>query len=148
MSFSAAVSSVFRQYATFSGRARRSEYWWFQLALVLGYLALGLAGGLLSVLTGAVAGERGQAVLAPVLGLLLLVGALAVAVPAWAVAVRRLHDTGRSGWWVLLGQLPVVSTALFVFTLLDSAPGPNAHGPSPKAPRGGLAQPGRAAWGS
>jgi uncharacterized membrane protein YhaH (DUF805 family) len=58
---------------------------------------------------------------------------LAVLIPALAVAVRRLHDTGRSGWWLLIGLIPLVGPiVLLVFYLLDSDREPNAYGPSPK----------------
>ncbi|WP_432535227.1 DUF805 domain-containing protein [Kineococcus arenarius] len=145
MSFSSAVSSVLRQYATFSGRARRSEYWWFQLAFALAYLGVGVVGAALAGVTGAVGGELAQSLAGTVFSLVVVVLYLAVLLPSLAVTVRRVHDTGRSGWWVLAGALPVLNVVLFAFTLLDSAPGPNAHGPSPKAARTWSPQPGWAA---
>ncbi|WP_432498546.1 DUF805 domain-containing protein [Kineococcus auxinigenes] len=142
MSFSSALSSVLRQYATFSGRARRSEYWWFQLAIALAYLGVGVVGAVLASVSGAVGGEAVQSVAGTVFSLVLMAGYVVVLLPSLAVTVRRVHDTGRSGWWVLVGALPLLSVVLFVFTLLDSAPGANRHGPSPKAPRTWSPQPG------
>jgi uncharacterized membrane protein YhaH (DUF805 family) len=121
MSFSDAVTTVLtKKYADFSGRARRSEYWWFALAelVVLGLLfALGRASSILMILY--------------------YLAALAVIIPALAVGIRRLHDTGRSGWWILLGVIPIVNLVgwivLLVFFVSDSTPGDNQYGPSPKA---------------
>ena len=79
MNFGQAISSCFAKYATFSGRASRSEYWWFFLFQVLASVAASMVGELLYGLVG--------------LGLLL---------PALAVGTRRLHDIGKSGWWQLL----------------------------------------------
>ncbi len=107
-----------RKYADFSGRARRAEYWWFALGNAVLVSILG-------ALAGAVLGDLG--------GLLMLVVALAVIVPALAAAVRRLHDTGRSGWWYLIILLPFFgSLILFIFLVLDSDRQPNTWGRSPK----------------
>ncbi|WNV76823.1 DUF805 domain-containing protein [Geodermatophilus sp. DSM 44513] len=120
MSFGDAVRSVLTQYVGFSGRARRSEYWWFFLFSVLVSLA---AAAVDAVLDTTVFG---------------LVVALALFLPSLAVSVRRLHDIGRTGWWVLLGLVPLVGTiVLIVFACLDSEPGPNRFGPAPKQPIGG-----------
>lgn len=120
----AAVRSVLRQYATFTGRARRSEYWWFALAFAVPYGVLYVIGAALSAQEAYVG-----SILAFGLALVLALGLL---VPSLAVGVRRLHDTGRSGWWVLLSLVPVVSLVLVVWACFDSQPGTNAHGPSPK----------------
>lgn len=128
--FAEAVRTVLGKYATFSGRARRSEYWYWALAVALGYLAL-------FVLT---------AVARP-LGLLVLLYYLAVLLPSVAVGVRRLHDTGKSGWLLLLGFVPLIGgIILFVFTVLDSTPGSNRYGENPKGV-GGIGDPPPAAYG-
>ncbi|MGX4690553.1 DUF805 domain-containing protein [Streptomyces sp. JNUCC 63] len=107
---------VLKKYAVFSGRARRKEYWMFVLfnfivSIVL--LAIGKAIGV-EVLSG--------------------LYSLAVLLPGLGVAVRRLHDTGRSGWWILIGLVPLVGfIVLLVFTVSDSQPGDNQYGPNPKA---------------
>ncbi len=118
MTFGDAVRSVLGQYAVFSGRARRSEYWYFALFNVLVYWAIRLIASALN---------------APLLALLEVLVGLAFLLPGLAVAVRRLHDTGRSGWWLLIGLLPLAGAiVLLVFTCEDSEPGPNRFGPSVK----------------
>jgi uncharacterized membrane protein YhaH (DUF805 family) len=112
-----AVRSVLTQYATFTGRARRAEFWWFYLA---------------SVLASVVASIIDQILGSPILGILLT---LALIVPTLAVGARRLHDTGKSGWWQLIGLVPIVGAiVLIVFCCQDSQPGTNNWGPSPKYP--------------
>jgi uncharacterized membrane protein YhaH (DUF805 family) len=107
---------VLKKYATFDGRARRKEYWMFFLFNLIISLALAFIEGIF--------GGPG------VLGVLY---SLAVLVPSIAVTVRRLHDTGRSGWWILISLVPVIGwIVLLVFMLTDSHPGSNQYGPNPK----------------
>lgn len=111
-----------RKYATFEGRARRKEYWFFILFNVLAVVVLGI----IDVVLGTSSKEAG-------LGLLSGIYLLAVLLPALAVTVRRLHDTDRSGWWILIEFIPLIGgLVLLVFTLLDGTPGSNRFGPSPK----------------
>jgi uncharacterized membrane protein YhaH (DUF805 family) len=118
MSFTDAVTTVItKKYADFSGRARRSEYWWFYLAVVL---------------VGVVFSVLGQ--VADLFTILYYVVLLALLVPFIAVGVRRLHDTGKSGWFLLIGLIPIVGTIiLIVFFVQDSNPGDNQYGANPKA---------------
>jgi uncharacterized membrane protein YhaH (DUF805 family) len=113
MTFTQAVRSALSNYATFSGRARRSEYWWFYLFTILVSLA---TSGVDSVLSTAFDNEIG--VVGTVASLLLLL-------PSLAVTARRLHDTGRTGWWMLLPVIPLLATAVVgfaaVFTIAFSA---------------------------
>ena len=123
MSFGQAVSSVFSKYATFSGRARRSEYWYWALFT---FILLAVAGGLDNVLKTTLSGQQ--------FGWFYIVAALAIAIPTIAVTVRRLHDTDRSGWWYLLTFVCGIGAIIvFVFCLIDGTPGPNKYGDSPKA---------------
>ncbi len=123
MSFGQAISTVFSKYATFSGRARRREYWWWYLYVTLVFIvasvidrAAGLTYGDLSYGGGWITSIAG----------------LALLLPGLAVGVRRLHDTGRSGWWLLIALVPVVgAVVLFVFFVLDSEYD-NQYGPYPK----------------
>ena len=109
--------AVLKKYAEFSGRARRTEYWMFFLFSTIASMVLAFVDGVLG--TGGV------------LGILYL---LAVAVPSLAVSIRRLHDTGRSGWWLLVGLVPIVGgIVLLVFAVQDGNAGDNAYGPNPKA---------------
>ena len=113
---------VLKQYATFEGRARRKEYWYFVLFYVLVYLVLAAVDGL----TGTYNADAG-------VGLLSGLYVLATFLPSLAVTVRRLHDTDRSGWWVLINVVPIIGgIVLLVFMCLDSQPGANRFGPNPK----------------
>ena len=105
-----------RKYAVFSGRARRKEYWIY--ILVFGIIAFPL--GLIDALIGTY----------PLIGLLF---SLAFFIPTLAVMVRRLHDTGRSGWWWFIQLVPIIGSIIFlVFMVLDSQAGDNEYGPNPK----------------
>lgn len=128
MGFVTAVKSFWSNYTNFSGRARRSEYWFIQLFLVLTNLAVAAID--LALMNGDlerfIANGGG--------GIVGLIWILATIVPAVAVLVRRLHDTSRSGWWALIGLLPIVGgIILLVFTVQDSDSGDNTYGASPKA---------------
>ncbi|MDZ5443975.1 DUF805 domain-containing protein [Micromonospora sp. 4G57] len=123
MSFTAAIRSVLTQYVGFTGRARRSEYWWFALFTVL----VGLAAAILDSVLGTTLGSDGST------GVIGIIVNLALLLPALAVAMRRLHDTDRSGWWLLIGLVPIVGAiVLLVFFVLDSTPGTNRFGANPK----------------
>ncbi len=124
------------KYATFSGRAQRSEYWYFILFYFVVYIALLLAGALM---------KSSSALLGVGLSLLGMIFSLAMLVPSIAVSVRRLHDTDRSGWWFLIALVPLIgSLVLLVFFLLDSQPGDNRFGPNPKGVPAGAASGGMA----
>jgi uncharacterized membrane protein YhaH (DUF805 family) len=126
MGFGQAVSTCFSKYATFSGRARRSEFWWWMLLLlIISLITNGLDFSLGLHITGG-SGKTSPGWIASIVGLVLLV-------PTLAVTFRRLHDTGRSGWWWLLSLICCIGTILlWIFCLSDSAPGPNQYGPNPK----------------
>ncbi len=107
-----------KRYAEFNGRARRTEFWMFVLFSVIISAVLRFVEGLFG----------GPGVLSGLYG-------LAVLIPSLAVSVRRLHDTGRSGWWLLIGLVPLAGAiVLLVFAVQDSQPGDNEYGPNPKAP--------------
>jgi uncharacterized membrane protein YhaH (DUF805 family) len=112
-----------RKYAVFSGRARRSEYWFFILFTAI----VGIVGSVLDGLFGIRSGDYSTG---PIQGLL----QLALLLPSLAVGVRRLHDTDRSGWWLLISLIPIIGwIVLIVFFVQDSQPA-NRYGPNPKAP--------------
>lgn len=107
---------VLKKYAEFNGRARRKEYWMFFLFNLIISFVLGFIDGVL--------GSPGA------IGMLY---GLAILIPGLAVTVRRLHDTGRSGWWCLIVFLPIIgSLVLLVFMVLDSQTGANEYGDNPK----------------
>jgi uncharacterized membrane protein YhaH (DUF805 family) len=115
--------TALQNYAVFSGRARRSEYWYFALF----YLIFYAVGAMLDVMTGTFDKAAG-------IGLCTGILTLAFLIPSLSVTVRRLHDTGRSGWWLLIGLIPVVGAIiLLVFLAQDSESGANQHGANPKA---------------
>ena len=125
------IPAALSKYATFSGRARRSEYWYFILFYLFVYLAFVIAGALT---------KASSATLGVALSLLGAVFSLAMLVPSIAVSVRRLHDTDRSGWWFFIALVPLIgSLVLMVFFLLDSQPGDNRFGPNPKGVPAGAA---------
>ncbi len=103
MDFGEAIKVCFNKFANFEGRARRSEFWWFQLFT---YIISSLTCG---------------------------IGGLVLLLPTIAVTARRLHDTGRSGWLQLLMFIPIVGYVLIIiWTVQDSDPGTNEYGPNPK----------------
>jgi uncharacterized membrane protein YhaH (DUF805 family) len=114
MGFGDAVRSVFGQYARFTGRARRSELWFFELFV--------LAAGIVLGIVGAVIGTSWLANLF----------SLAIVVPTLAVGARRLHDTGRTGWWQLIALVPLLGIIVLIAFWVQDSHGDNAHGPSPK----------------
>ncbi|GGD78926.1 DUF805 domain-containing protein [Lacimicrobium alkaliphilum] len=114
---------VLKKYAVFTGRARRMEYWFFILFNFLISIVLALV----DTMTGTFNSEAAIGLLGGIYG-------LAVLIPGIAVTIRRLHDTGRSGWWFLLIFIPIVGgLILLVLMLFDSEPGENAYGSNPKA---------------
>ena len=122
-------TKVLKDYANFSGRARRTEFWMFTLVnLIVMIVLYGLA---MALKDGAVG---------TIFLVLYYAYALAVLVPSIAVAVRRLHDTNRSGWWWLLGFVPIVGAiVLIVFYATAGTVGENQYGADPKALEGGAA---------
>ena len=117
MSMIESVKTVLSTYVDFSGRARRSEFWWY-------FLCYAIVSGVLSSVyqatqSGIVAGLSGIVSL----GLLL---------PTLAVHVRRLHDVGRSGWWLLLDLTCIGGIVILIWEIMDSQPGDNQYGPNPK----------------
>jgi len=110
------------KYADFAGRATRSEYWYF----ILFYFAITL----LILPISFMLPESLMMVSFGLLGIFIL----AIIIPSLALVVRRLHDTGKSGWWYLISFIPLGSIVLLVFFCLDSEPGTNKWGPNPKNP--------------
>ena len=151
MTFKDAVSTCFGKYATFRGRASRSEMWWFHLFIYILILPLVGIGMFLAIRQTEASGvsldqiaqdpklltaSGGAAIFC--LGLAVLVF-LATFLPSLAVTIRRLHDRNMSGWWylgfVLLGQIPIVGAVISLATLviycLKGTPGDNRFGPDP-----------------
>jgi uncharacterized membrane protein YhaH (DUF805 family) len=107
---------VLKKYAVFEGRARRKEYWTFVLFNVIIGFALGFIEALLGI--------------PPVISALY---SLAVVIPGIAVTARRLHDIGKSGWFILITLIPCIGTIwLLILTASEGHPGENQYGPNPK----------------
>lgn len=112
------------KYASFEGRARRKEYW------IFGLVNAAILVALFAAITATASAGHSPVILSIIYG----VFALLILLPSIAVMVRRLHDTDRSGWWFWISLIPGVGgIVLLVFTLLDSSPGNNQYGPSPKS---------------
>jgi len=114
---------VLKKYAVFDGRARRKEYWFFFLFTIIVSVILAI----IDNLTGTYSAQAH-------LGLLGGLYALGTLLPGIGVTIRRLHDTGRTGWWILIAFVPIVGgIILLIFMVLDGNPGENKYGPDPKA---------------
>lgn len=134
MSFTESVRTCFGKFATFDGRATRSEFWWFYLFVVL-VSAVGYVPILLLTILGS-AGSDGTvnsvlAFLTVILGILWFVIIIALYIPFLAAGCRRLHDRGQSGWLQLLLLVPCGGIVLLVFWVMEGTPGDNAYGPKP-----------------
>lgn len=132
MGFVEAIQAGFNNYANFSGRATRPEYWWwFLFSWIVSIIA--------QILDGATrVGPVGtQTAAGTFVGIISIIVGLALLIPSWSVLVRRLHDTDRSGWWWLIGIIPIIGwIVLIVFLASPGTPGPNRYGPSPYGPLG------------
>ncbi len=129
---------VLKKYAVFDGRARRKEYWMFVLFNVIISIILGILDRIIGTDFG-----NGSS------GWLSTIYSLAVLLPSIGVAIRRMHDTNRSGWWILINLIPCVGFIWFiVLAAQEGTVGDNQHGPDPKAaerfgqPGPGPAEPG------
>lgn len=112
-----------RKYVDFSGRASRAQFWWFLLVAIVISIVLSILDNALGTVPD---GQYWSS------GLLSSLFSLAIFLPSLALLVRRLHDTGRSGWWVLLVLVPCIGLiAWFVFALQASENGVNQWGPNP-----------------
>jgi uncharacterized membrane protein YhaH (DUF805 family) len=105
MTFTQAIAQCFSHYADFSGRARRAEYWWFMLFIFLTELVIGFFSDVLSGIFS-----------------------LAVVLPYTAVAARRLHDMGRSGWWQFIWLIPLIGWAIAIYWLVQPSGDDNQFG--------------------
>lgn len=114
------LNPIKNQYADFEGRATRQEFWMYILIYFLLYIAAGIVGMVIGVETG-----------------LALLFSLVLLVPSLAITARRLHDTGLSGWWQLIGVIPFIGLiVMIVLTVRDSESGANQYGANPKGDSG------------
>lgn len=123
VSFSQAVRMAFDSYCRFQGRSSRSEYWWWVLFVAILSFCIGIVEGILGFSMTAVQATSG------ILSLVLLL-------PGLGLSVRRLHDIGKSGWWILLGLIPVVGAIiLIIWFACNSEMTENRYGPVPNMAR-------------
>ncbi len=121
---------VLRSYFVFTGRARRVEFWMFTLFNIAFLMIACLLDNLLGINF-----ETGTGVMKGA-GPIFTIYALAVLIPSIAVAVRRLHDNNKSGWWIFISLIPLIGTIwLLVLFFMDSQPGSNKYGRNPKEAR-------------
>lgn len=127
MGFMDALTTVFRnKYATFSGRASRSEYWW----AYLGYFVIATVLQIFAIIGGIILIDAGELALLPTL--IAIVGIVAMIIPTIAVSVRRMHDTGKSGWMLLILIIPCIGFILWIVWMVeDGQAHDNAYGPVP-----------------
>lgn len=112
MSFGQSVATVLSNYAVFRGRASRPEFWWYYLAYAIGALIIGIIDSLIGTNN-----------------ILLALYILALFLPTLAVTIRRLHDSDKRGWWVLIQFIPIVgSIVMLVFLVTKGTPGDNRFG--------------------
>lgn len=143
MGFVETIKHNFRHYADFSGRAQRSQFWWWYLFLVIVSAVLNLIDSLIGWGIGKTTYEftmndQVTQITSPGVGILALIWGLAVLIPTLAVMARRLHDTDRSGWWILWGYLLAIVCCigfiiLLVFWIQRGTAGDNKYGPDPLA---------------
>ena len=114
MTLQEAVRSVLSKYADFTGRARRSEYWYWTLAVVLASIVAAILDGIIGA------------------QILQIVVTLATLIPGIAVAVRRLHDISKSGWFLLLALIPLVGAIILIVWFVGDSHPDNEYGPNPK----------------
>ncbi len=106
MDFKTSIETCFTKYTDFSGRATRSEFWWFQLLYFIVYII--------------------AFCIKPVLAFIVILGFF---LPLLAVAIRRLHDTNRSGWWIFITLIPLIGAIIYIyFLVLEGTKGPNQYG--------------------
>ncbi len=110
-----AVKTVLNNYFTFEGRSGRPEYWWFVLAYFIVGVVLAILGNVIGVFSW-------------ISNLL----SLALLIPSIAVGIRRFHDIGKSGWWLLLGLIPILGWIAVIYFAAQPSVGANEHGEGPQ----------------
>lgn len=127
-----AYKSMFKKYSQFNGRSRRSEYWYATLLNSLICFAAWLIIVIASISNDGYISD-GTGIFIGFVGIIFGIYGIAVIIPGLAMAVRRLHDTGRSGWFMLIGLIPYIGAIiLLIFMCQDSQPGANKYGTNPK----------------
>lgn len=119
MGFGDAIKTCFSKYVTISGRAARSEYWWFYL---------------FTMIVGTIPTQIGIALESVAIMIIGLILSLALIIPGFCVSVRRMHDKDKSGWWLLIGLVPIIGVILIIYWFVTrGTEGDNQFGPDPLA---------------
>jgi uncharacterized membrane protein YhaH (DUF805 family) len=127
------VLEVFSKYATFDGRARRKEYWYWYLFNFIVSIFIAVVSLVINLPNGTET-DNGIGWFGLFINIVVIIYSLGVFIPNLAVTVRRLHDTNRSGWWYFISMVPFIGgIILFIYLIEDSTPGDNQYGPNPKA---------------
>lgn len=131
MNLMQSISTCFGKYITFSGRAQRSEFWWFVLFLIIANIITGaIDSAIFETSTMMISGVE----FSYTAGYIGLIFSLAVFLPTWAVEVRRLHDIDKSGWWLLLAFIPLIGALILLYWFIGKGTeGENKYGPDPLA---------------
>lgn len=130
VSLGTAVSRAFSKYCTFTGRASRSEFWWFALFNFLVAIAVEILTVIIGV--GTATSDSGIFLITGIPMVLMSIYNIVILLPSWGLFFRRLHDVGRSGWWWLIGLIPLVGPiVLLVFLCSPSQPFQNRYGMVP-----------------
>ncbi|MEM6410535.1 MAG: DUF805 domain-containing protein [Pseudomonadota bacterium] len=121
ISFADASVLFWKRAFDFQGRSSRAEYWWAYLMLIIIYVAAIAIGTILSSIP----------IVGAIFGIAILIFYLAIIIPSIAVGIRRLHDTDKTGWWLLLSLIPLVGLVLLFFFCQRGTEGPNTYGEDP-----------------
>jgi len=127
VSFIQAIKLFFKNYANFEGRSSRSEYWWFYVASMVITMPLNM---LQQIMQFAVQNDDTKLMVLPVIVMSFIVMGigLGLLVPSIAICTRRLHDIGKSGWWQLIGFIPIVGAIILIVWFIKESEGPNQYG--------------------
>ncbi|MEA3492424.1 MAG: DUF805 domain-containing protein [Campylobacterota bacterium] len=137
------METIKQRYAQFDGRASRSEFWYFALFSLIISIALGILDGVLGtaysyeVVTNTIATatvESTEMTVTQTIGYMQTLYSLLILIPSIAVSIRRLHDIGKSGWWLLIAIVPIIGLFILLFFYVkDSQSGDNEYGENPKS---------------
>lgn len=135
MGFGEAVRTCFNKYVTFSGRARRAEYWWWVLFTIIGQAVFGVVD---RMIFGPQFVHMGDMMVEAQTGPIGGIFSLVILLPGISVMVRRLHDTGHSGWWFWIVLIPIVGWIILLYWMIKAGDaGDNEFGSDPLASGGG-----------
>lgn len=131
MDFVPAIKSGFKNSFKYEGRASRSEFWWFYLFSILALIGLFVLGAIVIGVTSNGSSQGGSSVAGGIFGMLFILYFIATFFPTLSLIVRRLHDSDKSGWFILLAFVPFGGIVLLVFYCLAGTIGPNRYGEDP-----------------